>query len=40
MVYKGMIEDHNEEYYLFHCSDCGTWEKIERAEFFRDVDKK
>ena len=35
MDYKGLVENDNQNYYLFYCRKCGSWEQIPKDSFFR-----
>lgn len=39
LEHKGLQEDADGDYYLFHCPHCGAWEKVPRDEFFCDFEK-
>ena len=39
MDYRGLREDGNNGYYLFHCKHCDTWEEIPVEDFIRNCDK-
>jgi hypothetical protein len=37
MEFKGLRENDDEEYFLFHCNHCGAWEQVTKEEFFRST---
>jgi hypothetical protein len=39
MEYRGLKEDNENGYYLFHCPKCGAWQQIPKEQFFRDVEE-
>ena len=39
MEYKGLKPDGDNGYYLFHCPECGNWEKIVAEEFYQEANE-
>ena len=39
MEYKGLKEDNNNGHYLFHCPNCGAWERIPKEDFYYNTNK-
>ena len=40
MEYKGLSEHNGEEFYMFRCNHCGSWEQPSKFEFLRDLQHK